>query len=117
MTSKTDRTGITEIATRDFKNTYGLTSPANQSSRKTFSDSFKMTVIQDYLNGLERKEILTKYDLSPSTFHSWIRAYTAEQKESTSLQYDNEEHTDSFLQKVLIENETLKKIILMLLDI
>ncbi len=100
MDKNFEKTGITEKFKRD-------TQQQKSSKRNTYSDNFKVRVIQEYLNGTSRKEILSKYDISSSTLYKWIQ--------SIKTIPDNAE--DDPMQKLLLENEMLKKVILMLLDI
>ena len=50
--------------------------------RRTFTKTFKEQVVQLYLSGKPRAEIVKEYDLTPSTFDKWVR----QQKESGSFE-------------------------------
>ncbi len=41
--------------------------------RRKFTDEFKNQMVQLYLNGKPRKEIIAEYDLTGSTFDYWVR--------------------------------------------
>lgn len=99
MDKNFNKTGITETLIRDFKN------PLSQ-KKKVFSNEFKADVVQKVLNGADRKETASKYGISTSTLQRWIR------ESETPSDEDNQE-----MKKLLMENERLKRIILMLLDI
>lgn len=99
MDKNFNKTGITETLTRDFKNSLSQ-------KKKVFSNEFKSDVVQEVLNGADRKETASKYGISTSTLQRWIRESEAVPED------DNQE-----IQKLLMENERLKRIILMLLDI
>lgn len=106
MDKNFEKTGITEKFKRDIQQ-------QKTSKRNTYSDNFKVQVIQEYLNGTSRKEILSKYDISSSTLYKWIQSIKAVPEDT-----DNADNTeDDPMQKLLLENEMLKKVILMLLDI
>ena len=40
--------------------------------RRTFTQEFKEQIVQLYLNGKPRKEIISEYDLTPSSLDKWI---------------------------------------------
>lgn len=42
-------------------------------SRRIFTDEFKQQMVQLYLSGKPRKEILGEYDLTPSCLDKWVR--------------------------------------------
>lgn len=49
---------------------------------QTFTKTFKEQVVQLYLSGKPRAEIVKEYDLTPSAFDKWVR----QQKESGSFE-------------------------------
>ena len=103
MDKNFEKTGITEKFKRDIQQ-------QKTSKRNTYSDNFKVQVIQEYLNGTARKEILSKYNISSSTLYKWIQSIK-------TIPEDTDNAEDDPMQKLLLENEMLKKVILMLLDI
>ena len=46
-----------------------------QRQRRTFTDEFKEQVVQLYLNGKSKAEILKEYDLYASTLDRWIKQH------------------------------------------
>jgi transposase len=50
--------------------------------RRTFTKTFKEQVVQLYLSGKPRAEIVKEYDLTPSAFDKWVR----QQKENGSFE-------------------------------
>lgn len=66
-------------------------------SRRTFTQEFKEQIIRIYEAGKPRKEIISEYELTPSTFDKWVNQnknhgsfkesdqLTSEQKELKSL--------------------------------
>lgn len=81
--------------------------------RRVFSQDFKKQVVYMYESGISRKEVIEKYDLTPSAFDKWVQQYknlelggeelelTSEQKELINLRRELE-----ILRK---EKEILKK--------
>ena len=43
--------------------------------RRNFTDEFKNQVVQLYLNGKPRHEIINEYDLSSSAFDRWVKQH------------------------------------------
>lgn len=104
MDKNFEKTGITEFFKKEFKNI----PDKKVTKKKIYSDEFKTAVIQEYLNGVSRKDILSKYDISSSALYKWISSI-----KPSACEEESEEDT---MQKLLRENEMLKKVILMLLD-
>lgn len=81
--------------------------------RRAFSDEFKHQMVQLYLNGKPRIEILREYDLYGSAFDRWVKRYqttgsfserenrTDEQNELIKLRKEN--------QRLKMENDILKQ--------
>lgn len=53
--------------------------------RRTFTKTFKEQVVQLYLSGKPRAEIVKEYDLTPSAFDKWVRQH----KESGSFEKED----------------------------
>lgn len=82
-------------------------------SRRTFTKEFKEQIVQLYLSGKPRIEIIKEYDLTPSAFDKWMRQYkssgsfaekdnrTPEQEELIKLRKENK--------RLLMENDILKQ--------
>jgi transposase len=45
--------------------------------RRTFTDEFKHQIVQLYLSGKPRKDIIREYDLTPSSLDKWINCSQA----------------------------------------
>jgi transposase len=41
-------------------------------ARRTFTPEFKQQIVQLYLNGKPRKDIIREYDLTPSSLDKWV---------------------------------------------
>lgn len=73
--------------------------------RRAFTDEFKNQMVQLYLNGKPRAEIIREYDLSASAFDKWVKQSqcTGSFKES-----DNRSDEQKELIKLRKENQQLK---------
>lgn len=84
-----------------------------QRERRTFTSEFKQQMVQLYLNGKPRRDIIRQYELTPSALDKWIRQsktsgsfkekdnLTPEQEELTRLRKENKQ--------LLMENDILKQ--------
>ena len=87
-------------------------------ARRTFTSEFKEQIVQLYLNGKPRKEIIGEYNLTPSSLDRWVSQsqnagsfkekdnLTAEQKELIELRKRNKQ--------LEMENDILKQAALIL---
>ena len=41
-------------------------------ARRTYTSEFKEQMVQLYLNGKPRKDIIREYDLTPSSLDKWV---------------------------------------------
>lgn len=73
--------------------------------RRSFTDEFKNQMVQLYLNGKPRVEIIGEYDLSASAFDKWVK-----QSQSTGSfkESDNRTEEQNELIKLRKENQQLK---------
>lgn len=81
--------------------------------KRVYSIEFKRQIVSLYENGKPTSEILKEYDLTPSTFHKWVKQYrnsgsfkekdnrSPEEKELIKLQKEN--------QQLKMENDILKQ--------
>lgn len=81
--------------------------------RRNFTREFKDQIVQLYVSGKPRTEIIKQYDLTPSAFDKWVRQQrtsgsfeekdnrTPEQEELLRLRKDN--------QQLAMENDILKQ--------
>jgi transposase len=86
--------------------------------RRTFTDEFKNQMVQLYLIGKPRKDIIREYDLTPSSLDKWIGQskttgsfkekdnQTPEELELNRLRKENKQ--------LLMENDILKQAALIL---
>lgn len=86
--------------------------------RRAFTDDFKNQMVQLYLNGKPRAEIIREYDLTASSFDKWVKQSQStgsfkesdnrndEQKELIQLRKEN--------QQLKMENDILKQAALIL---
>lgn len=44
-------------------------------AKRTYTDEFKKQIVNLYNNGKKSSEIIKEYDLTPSTFHKWVKYY------------------------------------------
>jgi len=74
-------------------------------NRRSFTDEFKNQMVQLYLNGKPRAEIIREYDLSASAFDKWVK-----QSQSTGSfsESDNRSDEENELIKLRKENQQLK---------
>ena len=84
-----------------------------QRERRTFTSEFKQQMVELYLNGKPRKDIIREYELTPSALDKWIRQsktsgsfkekdnLTPEQEELIRLRKENKQ--------LLMENDILKQ--------
>ncbi|RYD05546.1 hypothetical protein N752_09375 [Desulforamulus aquiferis] len=57
--------------------------------RRAFTDEFKNQMVQLYLNGKPRVEIIREYDLSASALDKWVK-----QSQSTGSFKENDNRSD-----------------------
>jgi transposase len=86
--------------------------------RRKFTDEFKHQMVQLYLNGKPRKDIIREYDLTPSSLDKWINQsqdtgsfkekdnQTAEEAELIKLRKE--------IKQLQMENDILKQAALIL---
>jgi transposase len=81
--------------------------------RRSFTKEFKEQIVQLYLSGKPRCEIIKEYEITPSSFDKWVRQHktsgsfeekdnrTPEQEELIRLRKEN--------QRLMMENDILKQ--------
>jgi len=82
-------------------------------SARKYTDEFKQQMVSLYNNDKPSGEIIKEYDLTPSTFHEWVKKFnktgsfkeadnrTSEEKELIALRKQNKQ--------LLMENDILKQ--------
>jgi transposase len=87
-------------------------------TRRKFTDEFKNQMVQLYLNGKPRKEILEEYDLGGSVFDRWVRQHQGtgsyREKDNKSPEQLELEKLRKQNQKLKMENDILKQAALIL---
>jgi len=73
--------------------------------RRIFTDEFKHQMVQLYLSGKPKQEIIREYDLTPSVFDTWIKR---SQTSGSFKEKDNKSPEDLELIKLRKENQHLK---------
>jgi transposase len=86
--------------------------------RRTFTDEFKTQMVQLYLNGKPRNDILKEYDLTASAFDKWVARYQAtgsyKEKDNKSEEQLELEKLRKDVQHLKMENDILKQAALIL---
>lgn len=78
---------------------------SNKRARRTFTDEFKEQVIQLYLSGKSKSEIIREYDLNFSTLNRWINQ---QQGSGSFKSKDNLSETEKELQELRKRNKRLE---------
>lgn len=73
--------------------------------RRTFTDEFKKQMVQLYLNGKSRSELVKEYDLSHSPLDRWIAQYS---NSGSFHEKDNRTEEENELIRLRKENQQLK---------
>lgn len=73
--------------------------------RRTFTDEFKQQMVQLYLNGKSRSDIVREYDLSATAFDRWIKQH---QTSGSFKEKDNRSEAENELLKLRKEVQQLK---------
>jgi transposase len=73
--------------------------------RRTFIQEFKQQIVQLYLNGKPRKDIIREYDLTPSSLDKWV---SQSQTSGSFKEKDNLTPEEQELIKVRKENKQLQ---------
>ena len=73
--------------------------------RRIFTDEFKQQMVQLYLSGKPKQEIIREYDLTASAFDTWINR---SQTSGSFKERDNKSTEDLELIKLRKENQHLK---------
>jgi len=86
--------------------------------RRTFTDEFKTRMVQLYLNGKPRNELLKEYDLTAAAFDKWVARYQAtdsyKEKDNKSDEQLELEKLRKERQHLKMENDILKQAALIL---
>lgn len=77
----------------------------NKRERRAFTEEFKKQIIQLYLNGKRRCDIIKEYDLCSSTLDKWLKQYKAT---GSFKEKDNRTEEENELIRLRKENQQLK---------
>ncbi len=87
-------------------------------ARRIFTAEFKQQMVQLYLNGKPRKDIIREYELTPSALDKWIKQHqtSGSFKESDNLTPEQQELNKlrKELKQLQMENDILKQAALIL---
>lgn len=87
-------------------------------ARRTFTSEFKEQIVQLYVNGKPRKDIIREYDLTPSSLDKWVsQSQTSGSfKEKDNLTPDEREliKLRKEIKQLQMENDILKQAALIL---
>jgi transposase len=73
--------------------------------RRTFTPEFKQQIVQLYLNGKPRKDIIREYDLTPSSLDKWV---SQSQTSGSFKEKDNLSSEEQELIRLRKENKQLQ---------
>ncbi|QWU44677.1 transposase [Bacillus sp. NP247] len=73
--------------------------------RRTFTTEFKQQIVQLYLNGKPRKDIIREYDLTPSSLDKWV---SQSQTSGSFKEKDNLSPEEQELIKLRKENKQIQ---------
>lgn len=87
-------------------------------ARRTFTSEFKEQIVQLYLNGKPRKDIIREYDLTPSSLDKWVNQSqtSGSFKEKDNLTPEEQELNKlrKEIKQLQMENDILKQAALIL---
>lgn len=82
-----------------------MTNQSSKRSRRTFTDEFKNQMIQLYLNGKRKCDIIKEYDIAASVLDKWIKQ---SQTTGSFHEKDNRTPQEEELIRLRKENQQLK---------
>ncbi len=87
-------------------------------ARRTFTAEFKEQIVQLYLNGKPRKDIIREYDLTPSSLDKWVNqsqtSGSFKEKENLSPEQQELNRLRKEIKQLQMENDILKQAALIL---
>jgi transposase len=87
-------------------------------ARRTFTSEFKQQIVQLYLNGKPRKDLIREYDLTPSSLDKWVSQNqgSGSFKEKDNLTPEEQELNKlrKEIKQLQMENDILKQAALIL---
>ena len=95
-----------------------MTPTKNRRPRRTYSDEFKNQLVQLYLNGKRKCDIIREYDLSSSLLDKWIKQATStgsfKEKDNRSEEEQELIQLRKKVKQLEMENDILKQAALIL---
>ncbi len=81
--------------------------------RREFTDEFKNQIVQLYLNGKTKSQLIKEYDLSPSRLNRWISQHQStgsfKEKDNRSDVENELIEAQKELKRLRMENDILKQ--------
>ena len=95
-----------------------MTQTKTRRPRRTYSDEFKNQLVQLYLNGKRKCDIIREYDLSSSLLDKWIKQATStgsfKEKDNRSEEEQELIQLRKKVKQLEMENDILKQAALIL---
>jgi transposase len=86
--------------------------------RRTFTTEFKQQMVQLYINGKPRKDIIDEYELTPSALDKWVKQFhtsgSFKEKDNKIPEQLELEKLRKELKQLQMENDILKQAALIL---
>ena len=87
-------------------------------ARRTFTSEFKEQIVQLYLNGKPRKDIIREYDLTPSSLDKWVNQSQSsgsfKEKDNLTPKEQELNKLRKEIKQLQMENDILKQAALIL---
>ena len=87
-------------------------------ARRTFTSEFKEQIVQLYLNGKPRKDIIREYDLTPSSLDKWVNqnqtSGSFKEKDNLTPEEQKLNKLRKEIKQLQMENDILKQAALIL---
>lgn len=74
-------------------------------TRRSFTDEFKTQMVQLYLGGKRKSDIIREYELTPSSLDRWIQQH---EETGSYREKDNRSNEENELIRLRKENQRLK---------
>lgn len=77
----------------------------NRRDRRTYNDEFKNQIVQLYLNGKRKADLIREYDLTSSALDRWVK-----QAQSTGSFHEKDNRSDQEIELIMLrkQNQQLK---------
>ena len=91
-----------------------MTQTKTRRPRRTYTDEFKNQLVQLYLNGKRKCDIVREYDISSSLLDKWIKQSTFKEKDNRSEEEQELIQLRKKVKQLEMENDILKQAALIL---